>query len=108
MRQADGVRLAVDRDGDRNSLRVKLPVDIEQLQDQFIPLALDDIVASKLLEFHETAGRSLVCSPIEDPVRLREGFSNLLLDMHIVVKPGALDECFVFAWFAGRENVSQE
>lgn len=108
MCQTDGVRLAVDRDGDRNSLRVKLPIDIEQLQYQFIPLALDDIVAPKLLEFHKAAGRSLVCTPVEGPIRLREGFSELLLDVHIVVKPAALDESLVFVWFASGEKAGQE
>lgn len=108
MGQADGIRLAIDRDGNLISLRVKLPINIEQLQDQFIPLAFNDIVASELLKFYEAAGRSLVCPSIEVPVRLREGFSELLLDVHIVVKPGTLDESFVFAWFAGGEKASQE
>ena len=101
------VRLPVNADGDLHPLGVEFTVDIEQLQHEFIPIALDDIITPVLLKFHEATGIGLVSAAIEAPDRLFKALPDLFLDVLIVIEPAALDEGFVLVRGAGSQERRQ-
>ena len=81
---------------------------MEQLQDNRVPLALEDIVASVLVIFYEAAGISFIRATIEGPISFLKGFTDNFLDMSIVIVPAALNECFVLIGGACREKEEHE
>jgi len=58
-------------------LGVEFAIDIEELQDNAIPLALKDIIATVLLELQKAAEIGFVGTELEGPDGLLIGFSDL-------------------------------
>ena len=106
--ELDGVRLPIEFHPNLHPLRVQFTVDMEQLQDNRVPLALEDIVASVLVILYEAAGISFIRAAIEGPKSFLKGFSDNFLDMSIVIVPAALNEYFVLIRGACCENKQHE
>lgn len=98
------VRLPVNADGDLHPLGVEFAINIEQLQGQLVPLALDDIITPVLLELDKAAGIGLIGAAIEAPDRLFKALPDLFLDVLIVVEPAALDKSVVLVRGAGPQE----